>query len=384
MGDLWIHNGAFNSYKSFYLSLLNGHKMGVNPHLVLREIVQDGSHSEKFLELFPKKPAILLVRDPVSQLKSVLNTKQKRFDSVFEPKEVAEYFAKNPDCINIYGKDARFYKDFFTLSHDPQKIFDNRIRYNFVVPNSDKPNMDDAAYIMDYRALCFHDAQLINMLKNVSEIEIIDMSEICGDRAFETMSRLSLKYGFNPPKAELKEAMKQRVADTELHLPIGIYAHENDIKALQNGINKNEWANDDSSITDKLEGGFYIILDTKFAAKYIDISSQFFSEDISPFAIKTDKIGIEKISSNPILKNAANEYAKLLLNAVKAKLIKEKSYGYNEAVVLQYLKDRPKLAKHFVEVIENHLKYLRAHKPEIISGWKHYAKLREIVEGFDD
>ena len=64
---------------------------------------------------------------------------------------------------------------------------------------------------------------LANVFKHSGEITYLDISELSKEKAFNTMTKLSQKFGFNPPKEEDRqffETMKTWGKTIEKILPL--------------------------------------------------------------------------------------------------------------------------------------------------------------------
>ena len=237
------------------------------------------------------------------------------------------------------------------------------------------PNTDEIPFWINYLPLCFHDTQLISALVNVDSITYIDMQEILGDVAFDTMSKLAKKFNLTMPKESDKEFYARRVADFGFGFPFTLYAHPSDIDKLQNGF-----SNDLSSC--QLQGGIPLTITTYYQMQegQMDITPAFFKEDIAPIVITATAQECKILAQNPQLARVCSAYLKAFVQAVFAKKDAENAKRLKEEAVLEYFRQKPFFAKKFHKILESHLEHLQKYRPDIIKTWKYYAKFLEICK----
>ena len=237
------------------------------------------------------------------------------------------------------------------------------------------PNTDEIPFWINYLPLCFHDTQLISALVNVDSITYIDMQEILGDVAFDTMSKLAKKFNLTMPKESDKGFYVRRVADFGLGFPFKLYAHPSDIEKLQNGF-----TNDYSSC--QLQGGIPLTITTCYQIEegQTDITAAFFKESISPLVITATAQECQSLLQNPQLARVCSAYLKAFVQAVFAKKDAETAKRLKEEAVLEYFKQKPFFREKFKKILESHLAHLRQHRPDIIKTWKYYAEFLEICK----
>lgn len=164
-----------------------------NPCFWLREYISL-KLADKFYALLPKvNEAICLVRDPIDSLFSM-------------------FYCRN------FGKN---YLDKINIGDDIEQVLKFRVGYYKAKEFPDKKDLKD--YIIDIVGfLGFHDALLIKKLSNIKKTYFLDMSEIVGDKTFETMKKLALKFHFKTPNSKDKEFYTQTMSSFRILLPINI------------------------------------------------------------------------------------------------------------------------------------------------------------------
>ena len=339
---------AKSVYVSVYKEILAKANAGTKHlYLLISDYVMRGEF-KKYFALVPSKPAFYLVRDPISVLKHYLAMKRS-------------------------AGGGRY----FNLTCEPDIVLAGRIGYGFVKTQTPIPNTDEIPFWINYLPLCFHDTQLIEALINVESDSIIyvDMQEILGDRAFNTMCNLAQRFNFQAPSDCDREFFTRRVSDFQYLLPLTLYAHSSDLEKLQYGF-----SNDLSSC--QLEGGVALTITTCYEIEQgqIDITSTFFEESIAPVAITTSQQDYLNLMQNQQLAYACSAYLKQFIPAVFAKKDKEIANTLKEQAVLEYFKEKPFFREKFHKILKASFKHLQANRPDIIKTWKYYAEFLQMCE----
>ena len=263
----------------------------------------------------------------------------------------------------------------FSLTCEPRSVIDARTGYGFVREQTSTPTLDEIPFWINYLPLCYHDTQLISALINVDSITYVDMQEILGDIAFDTMCALAQKFHLTMPKESEREFYTRRVTDFSFGFPIVLYAHPSDIDKLQNGF-----TNDYSSCN--LQGGIPLTITTCYQIEegQTDITEVFFKESISPLAITATAQECQNLLQNPQLAQVCSAYLKAFVQAVWDKKEKENAKRLKEEAVLEYFKQKPFFRDKFEKILESHLAHLQQHRPDIIKGWKYCQQFLEICK----
>ncbi|MCR2114381.1 hypothetical protein CUPS4064_09575, partial [Campylobacter upsaliensis] len=143
------------------------HKKIENVYLILIDYFND-EDCEKLGYLYPDTPTLHQVRDPISTLKTHTTTQRL----------------------------GRNYKRNIHIDDDVRKITKNRVGYwsgRHIVNN---PSFIGSLEIIEDKWEVFHDFLLRKRLKNIKHINIIDGTELVGEKGEKTMMRLSKEFDF--------------------------------------------------------------------------------------------------------------------------------------------------------------------------------------------
>lgn len=113
-----------------------------------------------------------------------------------------------------------------------------------------------------------------------------------------------------------------------------------------------------------------------------DISEYFtdidgFDENFMRLSVDANSL-VTLLAPNMMTKLRA--YIKALIEAMDAVFKEHYKYRFSEDDVLEYFKAHPKSRQVFSYVLNQHLTFLRAHKPEIIANYTWYQKYLEIAK----
>ncbi|WP_416872601.1 DUF2972 domain-containing protein [Helicobacter ganmani] len=332
------------SYLWYFDKLTQNNNNPESIYLTIREFVKSAS---KFYALVPYSKALLTARDPISNLKS--------FVQLIIPKEGWDTRASNPITI--------------TLQSNPNEVCQNLVGYWSMDSKSnlhigDAPSFETISYFIDTEqyAGAFHDTQLKNALINLKDSVIIDMSEIVGEKTFDTIKRLSKELGFPAPIEEEKEKFAtQRAIEYLNFLPI----------ILQVEISKRKI--------------HIIIQDNAFKTDYLNITSCFFNQDSFYnriiVCIKEEDWNILKQDSKA-LQEVKDYLLKFIPRLQQQKEIEDKKQ-ITELQVLEYFKEHKDLRMQFKQVLDEHLAYIKSLRPDIVESWKYYQEFERMCEEMD-
>ena len=297
--------------------------------------------------MIPNVPAINLVRDPISILKSFLNYKRQRE-----------------------------FRDIFTLSCAPSSILENRVGYGFYTDIKPLPSLESLPFWCFDRMMCFHDGLMLKDCVQVHNVYYLDMQDIIGENAYKNMHKLAQHLKLEIPKECDEEFFARRIADFEFLLPIRIYAHWSDIDKLRNGF-----SNDLEAL--QLQGGITINITTCYALAQedsVEITHLFFEETIMPIMIMISLKDYESFLQNEKLQGVICEYVRLFVKEVFIKIDKEKAKRLTEEDVLKYFQACVSMRQAFREATEAYLEVLHTRKPKMIQRWKYYKAFLKICK----
>ena len=357
----------------------NGEKEGEKmpfSHIYLRlnDFIAD-SDAKKLYSLIDASKALYIVRDPISNLKSLVNNPQMikliKYDDSKELQDFALSFDSNPkqslEAVIIYPQGGSF-----------EKKKEQRVGEGGEIHV--RPCIDSIDYWMLDNAQTFHDGVLFNLLSgSLKNIKLKQTNDFIGQKAYDCMCDICEFFGISKPDESLAEIFSKRAANSVGFLPIMIYAN-----------NKTKFF-DDSYSGDKFEYN-----DIKNSAKIIlssamdplatlsryDISEYFadiggFDENFMRLSADANSL-VTLLAPNMMTKLRA--YIKALIEAMDAVFKEHYKYRFSEDDVLEYFKAHPKSRQVFSYVLNQHLTFLRAHKPEIIANYTWYQKYLEIAK----
>lgn len=319
------YNDSRLDYVNFYNSLL------VNSYNYIS--IRDFNSVNKFFFLLPlDNHSVYLVRDVISSLKHHIN-------------------------FNWQGGN---YLNIINFGMDSKKVWDNRIAY-ITNPTGVAQNPDLSSIIRILTQPVFHDYTLMKVL-SLKSVYIIDMSEIINGKAFETIDKLSNYFGLNRPKLKDKIFYDTIFGEFNTLLPLNIEINQ----LLQ--LNQSVIV----SIKCKQLGS----LETN--SINIDNLIQF---SHSRFSVFTHKNNVKILQNHVKIYEKLRLYINNLINALKLQKDIEDKKKIDEKQVLSFLEQNPQIAKKFKKILdEEHLTFIKEHRPDIVASWKYYAKFEKICE----
>ncbi|HED7248766.1 TPA: DUF2972 domain-containing protein, partial [Campylobacter jejuni] len=186
---LYFNENAMENYSLYYNKLVFENKKYL--YLAIREY---SLLLEKFYKLIICDKSICLVRDPVSVLKHHLNYK---------------WLGENYLSIVDFG--VKF-----------DKILHNRVGYINKSGIQNIPSFEGICKILNNISSYYHDFLLKNNLSYVKLTYFLDMKDIVGDRAFETIYKLSNTFNFKNPDERDKDIFESNISIYGNLLPISI------------------------------------------------------------------------------------------------------------------------------------------------------------------
>ncbi|TLD90509.1 DUF2972 domain-containing protein [Helicobacter sp. MIT 03-1614] len=329
------------SYLWYFHQFTKNFKDSTFIYLPIREFVKSAS---KFYALIPYSKALLTARDPISNLKS--------FVQLIIPKEGWDTRASNPITI--------------TLQSNPNEVCQNLVGYWSMDSKSnlhigDAPSFETISYFIDTEqyAGAFHDTQLKNALINLKDSVIIDMSEIVGEKTFDTIKRLSKELGFPAPIEEEKEKFAtQRAIEYLNFLPI----------TFQVEISKRKI--------------HIIIQDNAYKTNYLNITPLLFNKQdcfYERIIICTTKEDWDILKKQDIkMLEEVKAYLLRLISRLQQQKEIENKKKLSESQVLEYLREHTYLRIKFKQILDEHLAYIKQERPDIVASWKYYQEFERM------
>lgn len=336
----WQHINGFERYERNYKRLLS---VRTNCALALCEY-----NFKDFLKytrlLNAKVPALLLVRDPISILKSCIN------------------FISNENTQIIGGEQTRLLEYLRYGAYNPitkERYFANSPcldTIEIMITQFQDKKMDTLFTLFIFDAL-------LSALPQITQKHYVDMEEIKPSKAFTTMQLLSQKFGFPPPKQEDKPLFERQFY-AQLYcifpLTLVITTQDSEIKLL---------------LTNQKNTKGIDMTETLMPSSYQKNPNL---ENCKVF-VKTHKETQEISKHFAQVSTELIATLEILLQFVESK----KSKALSEKDILEYFASHPKLAKEFKAICDQDLQDLKVQRPDIIESWKNYQAFIKICEELD-
>ena len=352
-----------------------GEKMPFN-HIYLRlnDFIADND-AKKLYSLIDASKALHVVRDPISNLKSFVNNPQMiklmKYDETEELQDFALNFGINPknslESVIIYPQGGNFEKK------KEQKV---GVGGEMHV----RPCIDSIDYWMLDNTQSFHDGVLFSLLSgSLKNIKLKQTSDFIGAKAYDCMCDICEFFGISKPDESLAEIFSKRAANFGGFLPISIFANDK-TEFFDGSYSGDEFKYSDIKNSAKIT--LSSAMDPIATLSLYDISEYF--KDIIDFdgcgiKISTEANSLVKLLA-PNMMNKLRAYIKALIEAMNAVFEEHYKYRFNEDEVLEYFKAHPKSRQVFSYVLNQHLTFLKAHKPEIVANYSWYQKFLEIAK----
>ncbi|ENE6868760.1 DUF2972 domain-containing protein, partial [Campylobacter jejuni] len=214
-----------------------------------------------------------------------------------------------------------------------ENIFKNRIAY---YGNSPLPNFEIIKVVISSHLKPFHDSLLKSQLINIKQSHILDMSEIIGEKVFDTMKYLSTLLNFPKLEDKDKDFFKEIFIIYRYLLPIH--------------LEMKDYLKSPKSI-------IIIFLNIEYDflyENYKKINNIFYFENskYSLFISKDHYIYLKSYLKNDIILEIKKYIEELILYFEKTKEEVEDRKKYLEKDILNYFKENKKLAKEFKSILD--------------------------------
>ncbi|WP_416862391.1 DUF2972 domain-containing protein [Helicobacter ganmani] len=354
-------------YEKYWEQILSYHYTMPPPHfgyLSIREYMKD-KDSNKLYALIPQTKALNLIRDPISILKSGINFRRKRLQMA---QEENLSFALSPDfiCENLIGYNGYD-------AHNDESTFGKE----------DAPCFGTIRGSLKYNFTDFHDTDLRKALINIADEDIIciDMSEIVGKRAFETMNTLAKAFSFPAPKPSDKEKFEVNVSYYEGLLPL-VFRVQMEQKSIALHLIDKIFALDERIYVKVPVDEVDIWQHKNTFEHYQDITQFLFNQDnfYERIIVCIEKKDFEILKQDTKTCEQIKEYLLAFIPRLEEQRKIEESKKLSEEQILQYLHTHKELALQAKAVFEKHLTFLASVRPDIIESWKYYQEFLAMCE----
>lgn len=365
--------------------------------LYVRKLLPSSPNNDKFYALLPRGANICFVSDPITELKTAL-TKQR---------------GMRPLRLRL---DDNIGKEFslFGCFSDAMGGFEA------------KPNLEWVEnWAINALFWGFHNGLLGDKIGHFELPHFVDIAELAPSLAFDNFCKLAKKFDFTPPSEDLKDVFSQNSLRFSGLLPmllkvdsidceksafclsVGLGADKIDSiensSADSNTIKQNHKKAQDAGLLQKdLDFALYecenlpprvvlgLIITTEFFwsndySNQKDFSAEFLSkEQQSEFCalriLAWDTKCIEALKKDEILFAATKKKISQILKALRAVQndIDDRASIIDEQKIIDKFQLNRQLATHFSAILSQHIKYVNAAKPEIVSSWKWYNKFLDL------
>ena len=168
-------------YISYFKRLVLANKAKQNNEcvsvaLLIADFIQD-ELSDKFYALVPRAKTLYIVRDPITNLKTLCNLEQQVGDTDAKDDDFSEISSEFDETIKTAKRKARKHLA-YRFSADPYILSKDLIQYSLEVDGSlnigaSVPSADVAGLWMRELYQCFHDGMLFNALININQEDIL-------------------------------------------------------------------------------------------------------------------------------------------------------------------------------------------------------------------
>ncbi|MBZ7935010.1 DUF2972 domain-containing protein [Campylobacter sp. W0065] len=246
-----------------------------------------------------------------------------------------------------------------------ENIFKNRIAY---YANSPLPNFEIIKVAISSHLKPFHDSFLKSQLINIKQSYSLDMSEIVGEKTFDTIQYLSNFLKFPNPKDKDKDFFKQTFITYRYLLPIH--------------LEMKDYLKSSKSI-------IIIFVNVEYNSLYencekINNIFSFENSKYSLFISKEHYIYLKSCLKNDVILDIKKYIEELTFYFEKMKKEVEDRKKHIEKDILNYFKENKELAKEFKRILDTeHLPYIKQHRPDIVASWKYYQEFEKMCEELD-
>lgn len=295
-----------------------------------------------------KKPIIMLTRDPISRLKTMVNHGFQVLEEYGEKNELKNF---DLDFKNIKTNlDRARYAD--------------KIDYN---NNLKKPEISSIYFVIN-KEFGYNYFSNIKLIKNTN-ITYIDTKDLSKEKAFNTMEKLAKSFDFEKPNEKDKYKFEQKFWNDFVYLLPYRLLIDNNILIIV--------ADENRVFLDNDENYTYIkenLIDIK---KYlVDDKNKLFDK----ISINIQNSNWQIIQNNEILIDKLKKYFKEFMMVLEEKVNERKNNLVTEEDVLNFLKEHKDIRDKLKNILDYELQHIKENRPDIIDSWEYYQKFIKLYK----
>ena len=325
-------------YINYYNELLNP----IYPNHIVH-ISEYCDFQNKFIALLEKKPMLMLLRDPVSNLKSLLNYPLPHVE---------------------------LKKDFFTLNDKDFLYFSRYLTHK---------NLDEK-WFLDSMKWVLEPFVAKSLVYNLIEgyAIILQTNDVRPNLAFETFKTLAKTLNFDTPKESDKRIFETNLVQgmLDMCLPITLKIYASDFNS------KMEGENFDICIFTNIV--FNLILKEKKdlinIIEFLELKNNALSADL---VIMIEKQHFEILQKDAVLLNRIKDYLKKLIESLAQQNENYKKLALSENDILNFLSNSKNCRKIFKAYLEDRVIWFKENRPDILASWKYYLEFENICQALD-
>ncbi|AJD01165.1 DUF2972 domain-containing protein [Campylobacter lari] len=315
-------------YCEIYKRLLSSEKSCVS---IFEGSSKETSERSKLLYFIEKnKDILILVRDPISRLKTGVN----------------------------HGKFKHSFQKF-------NKNIDTRLPISEIMDRAEYFFDNNLYCLKDYFEACieyssFHYKTLIEPIVNKNNIIYLDMNSILPENVIDTFSQLAKTYDFNFDFKDKEFFQGIKYSDFNFYIPVELLFYENNVLFAKISVVLK--SNEDKDMYNINSEGF------------IDLQHNLLNE----ISFLINEKDINRISEKQ--KDLIKKYQKDFLIYLEERLNFIKKNKLTEKDVLLFLKNNPKIGYKFKNILDSELKHIKQQHPDIIASWEYYQEFEKICK----
>lgn len=364
----FLYESLFSQLKELKEAKNNGQINAIM--LYLCDFSLDG-FNDKLFSLVGANNAILVVRDPISMLKSGCNLHSQ---STNIDKSKKGFFDINDNGDEKLQKLKRIKKiqKYYKLDTDLDKALSELIVYRTGSGEDEYASTPSASasrhWICDIHQF-YHDGLLLKALVRLESFELVQTSDFAGVNAFFTMQKLCKRLGIPSPSEEQKESFNKRISDFKGFLPAFVMLNPDAMEQKAG-----------SQVLDTSKA-LLIEIESKYSPKGDKIIASGFDLPDGFELRLNSKEDKEKIKEPEIFAKL-NEFLPRLVNGIIRQIELEKEKYISEEDVLSYLASDYETAKRFAGLMSMYLRPLMScdEGRQIINSWSFYARFSKAFE----
>ena len=291
--------------------------------------------SQKALAIMHKETFFMLVRDPISRIKSIVN------HGGFKNRLFENNITFNMDTKPCVVLDRHGYRDIDDTTIHSVPIINSQFINHML------SNVWSFAYYSN-----------ISHLPLDSNITYLDMQELMPNKAFDTITKLAHEFGFTPPKNEDRsfyEEIKYGEFSYILPLICEIVLHDTTVVCIHIST---KYAQCEKNIIDILFETYHPLLDK--------VSFSMSESDLK--ALQEDKETLSKVKS----------YMQDFLIELHKRTEFIKQNKKHETDVLNIFQNDRDLYYKVKTMLDKELIHIKTHRPDIVASWKYYQEFEKI------